>query len=663
MKKLLLAFLLSCLMLSMPAFADSPAGTLYVRDDGGTPNGASGKTCNGLTDAAWNLGNSPNCAFNHPNWAVPPNGQPTTWRVAQGSMVVIHGPDDGAGTGIYRMGCSGSANCLDATINLVNGTCNNAWSYDCASHIIPNGLSNSQRTIIRGCSSSGCGTKRSPQLWLAGRANELFNIQGAHDITLSYLEITDHAAQGIYDECTTGSSGLCGRQAFNGANFYNFRMENLNIHGLTQQGGKMGGGGPSMTNVNWEMENVRVAFNPGAGLDTDTCGNAGTCGFMGNINWKNVEFSWNGCVEPYPIVTADTPVPNSCRDNNVGGYGDGYGGSDSGGTWNIDGLVCKANTSDCLDLLYCGRQSHGAYGACQITLNRVDCQANSGNCIKVPTSFSVVNSKLIGNCAWWSTHTGYMFPGMLACRQGGTAAHPITIATNSDEGGDPFAGTPYIANNTVMSNADGIILYGGACPGTRRVTYKNNIFIGGLDYGSGNPGELTDLFYVSGRVGTNDGCTAGQVTITEDHNICVASTLKLGTAGCNHATDKNVDPQFIGTIQQGIATYPGIYSGINYTSILDIQSTSPAINSADETASFVGGLDFNGNTRGVTWDIGAVEYNAGSPSAPSANGASCSTGTQCLSGICCASVCSASACPSVPTTFTGNAVWNGSFGR
>lgn len=665
MKKILLFLFAFCVLSVAPAWAISPVGTLYVRTDGGTPNGASGKTCNGLTDAAWNLGNSPNCAFNHPNWAIPPNGQPTTWQVAPGSMVVIHGPDDGAGTGSYQIGCKpGSADCMDPTINMVNtGNCAPGWTYDCGNTRVPNGISNTQRTTLRGCSSSGCGSKRYPEFWITGRMNTLYDIEGSQNITFSNIEITDHSSEGYYNECAVGVNSLCGRQAFQGANWKNITQEYMYIHGLTYQAMKIGGTGTSKQDNNWRMDHVRIEFNSYAGIDTDTCGNAGTCGFNGNIVWREVTINWNGCAEPYPIVSADTPVSGGCRDQNTGGgYGDGYGGSDSGGNWDIDGLECKHNVSDCLDLLYCGRQWHVAYGACTVRVNRMTCEGHPGNCFKGPTDSVITNSKLNGNCSWWSTHSSYYPSGFAGCREGGRAASPISIATNIDEGSTSTA-SPQIYNNTILSNADVIINYGGACPAPRSVIFRNNIVIGGLDSGSGNPGELTDLFYVSGRPISNDGCAQGNITFVESNNICLASTLKLGTTYCNNATDKNLDPQFVGTLMQGVAPFPGIYSGASYNDLLNLKSTSPAIGMANTSVPFVNGLDFNNLDRGSLWDAGAVESNVSAPNPPSANGATCTIGSQCNSGICCTNICTAAACATPPTTSLENASWNGSLGR
>lgn len=639
----------------------------YVRTDGGTPNGAGGTTvCNGQTDAPA-AGNSPNCAFNHPNWSIPANGQPTTWKLPAGDTLYIAGPQDGKGTGVYRMGCQGTANCLDATINMTGTTCNPSASYDCGNIVVNSGPNNSTRTTIKGCGPSGCGSNKYPELWLAGRMDSLFDMTGSSNITWSNLEITDHAAQGHLNECVVGTTTLCGRQAFkaNGG-WFNITHEYLYIHGLTYQAMKIGGQAGGGTDLNWRMDNVRIEFNAFAGIDTDTCFNAGTCGFKGPVVWRDVTFKWAGCVEPYPIVTPDTPVANSCRTGETGGYSDAFGGSDSGGNWDIDGITCKFNASDCLDLLYCGRTDRSNYGRCTVKVNRMNCEGNAGNCIKGPTDLIITNSKLNGNCAWWSTHTNFYQPGSAMCRDGGRAANPIAISTNEQS----FIGTPYIANNTIMSNADIVINYGGACPSPASVIYKNNIIIGGWDIGSQNVGELPDAFYVSGRVVTNDGCSqvgSGQpfanITPIEDHNLCVGSTLKNGAEDCSHATDKNVDPQFIGTLQQGIPTYPTIYSGFDYNAILSLGPSSPAINSADPTVSNMNGLDFNNYDRGPDWDIGAEEYGSSGGTTPSEDGATCLSSGVCSGGNCCYGKCSSTTCDVLPATNKNKIRLHGTFGR
>ena len=91
MKLRLIIFLFSLLLST-----SVEAATRYVRVDGGTPTGVSGTiVCNGTVDAPATVGNSPNCAYNHYNWAIPAMGQPTTYKISTSDTLII-------GPGSYR---------------------------------------------------------------------------------------------------------------------------------------------------------------------------------------------------------------------------------------------------------------------------------------------------------------------------------------------------------------------------------------------------------------------------------------------------------------------------------------------------------------------------------------------------------------------------------
>lgn len=596
MKYLPLIFLL---LLATP----SEAKTIYVRPDGGT-----GTQCDGTHDAAQDgatdgddAGTIPDCAFNSPLWPLPLYGQPQTWKAIGGDTIVIKNNSDDT-KAEYRIGCQGTSNCRSATVNITNGTCDSSWTYDCGRIIPPSGTSNNPTKII-GCSVDGCGTGAKPQLWGTGRQDRMFQVSNTHDIIFSDLEITDHASQDLYT-CVTGINSLCSRTAFYGAGgWYNLTFKNLWIHGLANRGFLLGGQVGGTDHV-LTLENVIIDKNFYAGYDLDTCGGGSTCGYHGTMTFTNVDVTYNGCVEVYPL-TGDTTstegdlVAGGCKDQNNGGYGDGFGTIPTGGNWTFTGCNFSHNTSDGLDMLSLNWRMD-LYGNGSLTFKKSMAEGNVGNGVKGPNNMLIEDSIILANCGYFYGKS-FKSSAMEICRQSGGAASPLAIR---------FWNTtaPQIYNSTIFSNADAMFVYAGTCTGGAEFKLKNNILRGGIDFAA-------DPTYIDNTAFQYNGGSC-PVTIVESNNVVYGEFKNLPTLD---ASDTVLDPKFTGTIKQGPDRDSGYYSGDDYAAQVYIASDSSALNLADMTISGLDKYDYNNfdrTTGGTNWDSGALDYGS-TPAAPS----------------------------------------------
>ena len=590
------------LFLSLALNAD--AKIIYVRPLGGT-----GSKCDGTHDADQagavdgdDVGTIPDCAFNHIQWPLPLYGQTQTWKATGGDTVVIKNNADGS-KAEYRMGCQGTGNCRDsagALVNITQGVCDSSWPYDCDRIVPPSGtLANP--TIIIGCSIDGCGSGVKPQLWMSGRQNQLFKFTNTHDVILSDLEITDHSTLAI-SACPNSKTALCGRVAIYGSGgWYNLTFRNLWIHGLAYDGFQIGGqvGG---TDHNMVMENVIVDKNSFAGIDMDPC-YGHTCGVHGPMTFTNVDVTYNGCTEAYPLTGSTTStegdlVASGCQDQNNGGYGDGFGSNSTGGDWVFTGCNFSHNTSDGLDLLYHNRRTD-LYPVGTVIFKKGMAEGNTGNEIKSSNSTTIEDSILLANCGYWYGKS-FKHSTMECCRQSGGAASPIAFEYKSGS-----SISPKIYNSTLFSNADVMLAYSGSCPVGSQFIVKNNILRGGTDWASEPQDTHNTAFYYG------ETCYP---TLVETNNVVYGAFKNLPTLD---ASDVTGDPKFTGTILQGPGkTTSGYYSGDDYAEQVYIASDSSAVDLADETISGLDAADYNNFARGASWDSGALEYGS-TPAAPS----------------------------------------------
>ncbi len=594
------------------------SATKYVRENGGCPKTSSGASdpgcaniCNGTVDADYSVGVTPNCAYNHPDWALPMFSQDTTYKMSGGDELVIV-------NGTYRMGCKAGGDCRDPQYNTTDsGGCDADYSYDCKGVPIPDG-SNGNPTLITGCSLTGCGctktgdsyscTSTPPTLWSAGRSNQMFSVDGSDYVTFKDIDITDHAAgtESIESVCSTGDatrlSGLYGIYGNSGSNLI---FDGLRAHGFCQYGLRLGG----IDNISFL--NSTITRNGWSGWSLDSCAGAGTCGVTGDVILTNNTITWNGCTEDYPSIGLKTAGCHGQADNIIA---DGIESSDSGGDWVLTGNNISWNTHDGPDLLYVNK---GAYSGGTVTYKRNRMEGNGGNPMKGPNALVAEDNLIAGNCGFFS---GQSFTSATwnnssdSCRGSGNAIE-IAFRDNTT--------VPKIINNTIVSNGDVAIDTGGACTTGTDVYVKNNIILGGRQffddthYNGFGGNDSVSIFYNSCQSActqNSDCCSNSCVSnvctsscmadFAETNNVCYG--MKEGSSACNGSgSTDTVAPPLVSTPPLGPWSGDGYYTGTDMKTGLYITS---ATNDADESATGADSVDYNNYDRGASWDIGAIEY-------------------------------------------------------
>ena len=586
-----------CLLL---ACLQAEAAIIYVRTNGGT-----GTQCLGTTDADYDgAGSGEPCAYNHTNWPLPLQGQPTTYKAIAGDTIVLQSNSS------YKLGCwnfAGSA-CTNATYNITNtGTCYHLYSADCRMDVIPDNV-----TLV-GCTPTGCTDPNDrPELYGAAGSYFLVNVENSDNVIIQDIEITDHATCGINNYNACSGSMDWGRWGIYGINWTNLTLDGLWIHGLGYSALTIGQG----TGIT--IRDTVIDKNAGAGWDGDTCGGAGTCPVSGTITLDNVQITYSGCADVYPGDTLATQ--GCCSQGNVSGcsLNDGIGMAAGDGDWVINDSNISHNTNDGLDLLYI---NNGAYDGGSVVIRRSLFEGNGGNQVKVPNPTDIQSSFIIGNCGYFHSQTfkDERGEGFLHCRAGGNT---IELAWKDN------SAAPVIIGNTILGNGDVNIDTTGTCTAGTDVVVKNNIIVGGEQWGGGDSTSI----YFDAESGTCD------TDFIENYNVCY---LNKESPNCSGANSINSNPLFSGTLSQ--TPYPGgLYYGSTYINELSLSASSPARDAADETVSGAVSNDYNNYARGASWDIGAVEF--GSTPSCSANGNSCSVSGDCCSGNCCSLTCSASTC-------------------
>ena len=565
------------------------ADTHYIRTDGGN-----GTECTGLADAAYDgAGSGEACAMNHPNWVFPPTGESTTRAAADGDTVIIK-------LGSYRIGCQNAANCRDSEVNLtIPSNCSSSSSFACDMGIIPDNV-----TFI-GCSSAGCNTLdgcetagECPELWGAGRVTRVVNIQGSTSVTLSDLDITDHASCGQGNQngyvCSASSSNLSAKRGVYWHQATSPILRNLNIHGIWATcifGGKV---------VSHTLDNVTCAYNSYAGIDTNSCG-GDACPMSGTNVWTDTKIIWSGCVED-----GDNPgtiVSEGCYGNKAGGYGDAFGtdaSNTSTGDYTFTNVDVSHNVQDGLDFVH-------FLGGHSVTITRSRFEGNAGNGVKnLPQDSLVTNSFFIGNCGFFSGQSFTQSGSMDHCRGSGNPIGYSWKGAGSE--------TPRLYASTITSNGDIGILIGGTCSKSDVLEMKNNIFLGGDDFSAAN-GSLSAFIYFN-----SSSC---RPTLTDDYNVC--DGWKAGGKDCKGSNSlADTDPLFAGTILQG----PTFYTGTDYIDQLTLQSGSPARGLSDVTLTDLDDLDYN------QFDRGALAHDAGGFEFGTVAGSGCGNNTTEVGEVC-----------------------------
>ncbi len=532
--------------------------TYYIRTDGGSP-----EQCNGRVDAPYpGSGVNQPCAWDHPFRALPPPGPggvlPSP-RIAGGDTLII-------ASGSYKMG-SGAPGTEDCDDGL--------GSYECLMQPILSGPDPEHPTRILGAGwDAGCANP--PELWGTGRPWYILNLTDSSNVEVGCLEITDHSSCVEFHDCERdalpyGDWASAGLYAEDSANVY---LHDLNIHGLAHTGIRAG------RLTDWTVENVRIAGNGYTGWE----GDIGDSSNSGTLYFRHWTVEWNGCGETYP-----GEEPHDCRGQSAGGYGDGVGTGATGGNWIIEDSAFLHNTSDGLDLLY-----HTLGGT--TVLNRIHAEGNAGNQVKVAGEVTIVNSVLVGNCAFFENQP--FTYGVDHCRPSGTG----TTLSLAYLGGEQVS----ITNTTFYGHGDGLIFaepHEGPyqCNGSEKLIGRNNLFLGDIAYDPehDDDGKLTYLYY-------QQNCNG--LIFDNDYGIAFPSGIR--NVGLRYITPPF--PSLHNWLQE--PAFIGPISGESYG--LQLSAASPAIDAGDD--SVCPPTDIRGYTRPVDGnadgnagcDIGAYEFGA-----------------------------------------------------
>ena len=538
----------AALLVAMAGFQrPALAATYYVRIDGGTA-----AQCTGLVDTPYpGHGRSGGCAWNSPMAALPPtaDNQPNKPHIAGGDTLIIE-------PGSYRIGFSAEArSAYGSTV------CDANYSYDCVPQPVPSGPDPQHPTIIKGAS---CTAK--PELWGTQGASHVLSLDGASNVVLACLELTDHSpcilfyqpdARQACDRRWGGDVGTWASTGLHAQDSGNVTLSDLAIHGFAQSGVNAG------RLHDWKVRRVMIRANGWAGWDGDLGGNDHSSANSGELTFDRLAVAWNGCAEAYP---SDAII--NCWGQNEGGYGDGFAEAWTGGKWVFTRADIHDNTQDGLDLLY-----NNGTGSTMVVQSRFS--GNAGNQVKISGPSSILNSIVVGNCMWTTQKAGTRMLGAMQeaddCRALGSAIEvdfPLShqLAT--------------IAFNTITGQGDGLVDAAQAGSGNK-VVLANNVLDGRH---SDKRGDEPTFGYYGGDEHAVPVTWVGNLVHGVRHGQCPGDSI------CK-------DPKLRGP---SFAAYdPTLEPG------------SPAIAAASPQVTV--GTDFHGQQRPARPSIGAVEHSPPSP--------------------------------------------------
>lgn len=592
-------FLLVALF-ALTASTAHAATTYYVRVAGGT-----GTQCNGTANVDYSAGVAPACAWNHPAWALGTgdNGTGVNGIMVGGDTLIIN---DNAGAATYMIGY-GMPNTLGCTLF-------SPVDWTCTLKRIPSGPDAAHPTKILGSAyNTGCATK--PQLWGTNSVGDynkgMLNLWGNNNIDIECLELTDHSNCGfrtgnrLCNDVYNGSSvGTYARGAaiasFGGSNY---TFKNVDVHGMATDAFHIVG----VTNITFS--HVNMVGNHQAGWE-GSWQNTSADSMNGVIAADHTKVDYNGCSEAYPrtgtmasILAAD--YADCTGDPASGAYSDGWGFSNTTGTFIITDSEWSHNMSDGLDLLY-GQNNM------DISIDRSVFEGNNGNQLKLTgRNVNLTNSILIGNCNQLSL-AGKVAGGDV-CRAGGV---PLAIT--------PVLGSVFkFTNNTIYAatDTDGSAVLeatnrNGSCNGTETYTHKNDIYF------TKTTGVGQWVPYYSGLTGA---CQTAFAAATTDHSVVYNfQTNPSGTGNSFTA------PSLTAAISPSASSN---LSNITLTSNLGGAASTTYWNSSN---------DYNNYRQNSSIDQGAIQF--GSSLQLAGAGQTCAATSDCASGTCSNFACTGGTC-------------------
>lgn len=571
------------------------------------PNGGDLEQCNGLSQQAYSAEvENKACALKHIFELLGP--ERNTVNINGGDIITILNHDNGE-QAEYRMGHHD---------DYTSGDCSIGWAYDCILPSLPAGTEENP-TIVRGEGwDTGCAMP--PQLWGSNRAQRIFSLVDTQHVELSCLEITDHSscvrASGFPDETKRCDRSSPYTKLFADAGIYMEDANNIVITDVMVKGLSVGVHAGRVSDV--KLLRTHLYANSGAGWDGDIYGdddaNSGTIEFIDSA------ITFSGCGLIYNPGQADHDQPHACARQEVGGYGDGIGTGETGGTWIFDNSQILYNNSDGIDLLY-----HHLEGKVIVKNSRLE--GNAGNQVKVAGNAELINNIIISNCGWNSHQAAELGAEGTNCRAGGAAVSASWTHPNDEI---------VLLNNTILSEGDCIMTTGDRTDiGQQNQTLYvvNNIFYGLTDYRQ--EWENSCLLYKNASFpntqvhnnlihqvkGFGSPCDTFASNIPEGNNAS-AGPCSIADGGYFDDGDysKPTNPRFLNTEIDIIHTAYDLDTLKQETNKPYPQtSDSPVYNAG--YSGIVAGIpvpthDFLGNRREGVVDIGAVEFIEGASPTP-----------------------------------------------
>ena len=470
--------------------------TWYVRPDGGSRYSERVKEgqCDGTTDAAYpGKGTNQHCAFRDVRYfwqdaaytignAFPGWG----WVGSGGDTYLIRGSI--ADKVSYRVGWNGpSPSCAD---NLCFGIAGDP--YGSGAPPPPSGTEG-HPTRILGENYASCHVPSArTQLHGGFGTFAILNMTQSSHVEIACLDLTDFSSCGRSGQKNGCNSnvGTLSDYATNGVQWSNKAtydtMTDVSIHGMASAGMI----GPTGTGTVFRY--LDLVGNASSGWNADS--NNGTSG-TGSLLVEHFNISWNGCAEQYPMVSK---LPfGDCTDDNVGGYGDGFGTATvaSKPGWQVvfDTGTVFNNTQDGLDALHI--EGPGS----SMTVTHTLVYGNMGQQIKIGGSTGkVTDNRIVANCNALrqdipGTPPGYNKHLSDFCR---AADSGIAIEVNNLSPLRFERNTLYSANATAIELECGI----PPCGAAAKIIFAHNITIGFLNdpahgYTGGGQGENPNPIY------------------------------------------------------------------------------------------------------------------------------------------------------------------------
>lgn len=597
-----------------------------------TADGGNSTQCDGSVDLATyptgraydGSGTGEDCCFNHIFYATGWYGDTTT----DGSAGPMVGSDtlvimDESPVG-YTSGFSG---------------CSTGYPYGCVTREIPSGSAGNP-TKIYGANHASCNDdfSNATKVWGRERAKHIFNLAGNDYIEFKCLDLTDKSScvYNVIGQAQDGTSSyVCNRSGsyplgdhadYGIANLTgtasNITLDHVRITGLLY-------GVFAQKKEDWTVNNVDISFHSVAGWDNDLEGDGVTTGNHdeGFISWDNVTMEYNGCGE----VWNSRGTPYYCTSQDQSGYGDAQGtGGGNNADYTFQNVTFAHNVSDDIDNLY----DDGTSTTMKVINGNF--QGSSGQSIKSAAQTTHVENVIaIGNCGYFYEKSFTTFASTQSGRSGSNCDHDGVCDDNENSVGcicvNPAAGCGgakgdcpafnncragsvlsfanktggqkwYNKNSTFYSNGDTVMTMNGAntCNGGTLYDNRNSVFISGTEFNDGS--DKSDFFFSDGS-GT---CADGTFTnITGDYNYVVNSKNGSGdiSGQSNSSWSASDVSRFTGAV-------PLNTSYLTDADIIDNFFLDAATNDADETVTCQGdcSVDFQNFDRGVSWDIGAIEF-------------------------------------------------------